>query len=327
MKFKLNDENSYQVEIDKYQYILIDIEDLQKLFFSEKIKSKKWKFDNNNLLYTKNSNNDPVYFLSLLFDIKLKYADWIFKNNNKNDYRKKNIEFKILNEKKVTENIKIKFPEDIEIICKFKGHIPTLGKSSGKMLNSHWLINKKNNKEDIFYMMYCEPGCFCYFSPESYNKIIKYDDGNYITWFKIQTGYIGAHFDKTIYYMHQIIMDSYDHGNKKENIDHINQNKLDNKLCNLRITIQLDQNKNQGKEKRSRNYNAIKLPDEIKNEILPKYVVYRKEVRNKETGVFREYFEIKHPKLDKQWSSSKSKDITIVEKLQQAKDKIRDIDN
>ena len=75
--------------------------------------------------------------------------------------------------------------------------------------------------------------------------------------------------------------------------------------------------------KRVRKCNAIELPVDISENMIPKYVVYYKECYNKDKMLFREFFKIeKHPKLinyKKHLTSSKSKKITIVEKLEQIK--------
>ena len=83
--------------------------------------------------------------------------------------------------------------------------------------------------------------------------------------------------------------------------------------------------------KRVRKCNAIELPIDISENMIPKYVVYYKECYNKEKMLFREFFKIeKHPKLfnyKKHLTSSKSKKITIVEKLEQIKLILKTIEN
>jgi hypothetical protein len=83
--------------------------------------------------------------------------------------------------------------------------------------------------------------------------------------------------------------------------------------------------------KRVRKCNAIELPIDISENMIPKYVVYYKECYNKEKLLFREFFKIeKHPKLfnyKKHLTSSKSKKITIVEKLEQIKLILKTIEN
>jgi len=74
--------------------------------------------------------------------------------------------------------------------------------------------------------------------------------------------------------------------------------------------------------KRERKYNAVKLPCELKQEEIPKYVTYYKEYYNVQKKLYREFFKIeKHPKMikNKVYVSSKSNKINILEKLEEIK--------
>jgi hypothetical protein len=74
--------------------------------------------------------------------------------------------------------------------------------------------------------------------------------------------------------------------------------------------------------KRERKYNATKLPCELKQEEIPKYVSYYKECYNVQKKLYREFFKIeKHPKMikNKVYISSKSNKINILEKLEEIK--------
>jgi hypothetical protein len=82
--------------------------------------------------------------------------------------------------------------------------------------------------------------------------------------------------------------------------------------------------------KRLRKNNAIQLPPEIKQEMIPKYVVYYKECYNKEKKLYRDFFKIeKHPLIinKKIYVSSKSNKVTIIEKLDQIKKILYNIEN
>ena len=74
--------------------------------------------------------------------------------------------------------------------------------------------------------------------------------------------------------------------------------------------------------KRERKHNAIKLPENLDQSMIPKYVGYYKECYNYEKKLYREFFKIeKHPlqKKNKVYISSKSNKLTILEKLEQIK--------
>ena len=82
--------------------------------------------------------------------------------------------------------------------------------------------------------------------------------------------------------------------------------------------------------KRVRKSNAVKLPPEINESMIPKYVVYYKECYNREKMLFREFFKIeKHPKVTSKrvYTSSKSNKINILDKLKQIKKILENIEN
>ena len=108
----------------------------------------------------------------------------------------------------------------------------------------------------------------------------------------------------------------------KKTIDHINRDKMDNRRENLRFANMSEQNSNKDKQKRQKN--ACKLPDGILQTDLPIYVCYNNRCYNKENNSWREFFTIhNHPKLDRSWESSKSNNVSIHEKLEQAKLKLQ----
>ena len=123
-------------------------------------------------------------------------------------------------------------------------------------------------------------------------------------------------------YLHRLLMENIPKPSEKHNtVDHINQIKTDNRMYNLRWATQSEQNENMGK--RARKKNARELPDEIKDVELPKYVVY---YYDKSTE--QHYFQIeKHPKLEagKRPKTTKSKKISITDKLEQAKQMLKDL--
>ena len=82
--------------------------------------------------------------------------------------------------------------------------------------------------------------------------------------------------------------------------------------------------------KRERKHNAVKLPESIIQESIPKYVTYYKECYNIQKKLYREFFKIeKHPKMvkGKVYNSSKSNKIHILEKLEEIKKILEKLNN
>ena len=163
------------------------------------------------------------------------------------------------------------------------------------------------------------------------------DELKHITWSLIMPCnkfYIQHGKTKTLdhYYLHEYILrlnniQKPDDG-KTYSVDHINRDTLDNRLENLRWATQSEQNQNT--DKRERKHNARELPDGITQKDMPKYVTYNEEIYNKEKNLKRNYFRIeKHPSLtnskNKSWTSSKSNNISIKDKLAEAYKKLQDL--
>lgn len=88
---------------------------------------------------------------------------------------------------------------------------------------------------------------------------------------------------------------------------------------------------NSNYQKKNRKNNAIVLPDDISNIILPKYVVYHNECYNKEKSLYRNFFRIENYPFDisfnikKNICSSKSNKVSIIQKLEEIKYKLNEL--
>ena len=336
----------FEVSINNIK-LLIDVDDFELvgniIGYSCKYISPKWMIDEDeNLLYTHNTNYGKIYLIELIYKFSIKEYDYTFLDKNNYNYRKCNIEIRSIYEKYL--------PNDVEIIENYIGHLIKLGKHSGETKNPYWLVMSNNVIDDsvddqkVFYIMYCgiKAGehIFTKFSQESLEKVLKIDDKEYPTWIivaenksngdGINNNYISTKVNEKNTYLHAHIMDHSGFGKGQMSVDHINRDKLDNRLSNLRIVSQSEQNKNAGK--RNRKVNAQPLPDELIDKVLPKFVVYYHEkVYNakKEFVYFRDYFQIeKHPLLgDKKIRSSKSTKIDINEKLNFIKNELKNVEN
>ncbi len=237
-------------------------------------------------------------------------------------------------------NMSIPIPEGFTVGKRIDGIVNTMGKSAG--LEQNWGYNAIDTTGKECILLYCNPGNYTIIDKDCLSRIRSVNDKQ-ISWFIGKNGYTGCRTiineKDTVLTLHQYLMNHYGNGKGQSSIDHINRNKLDNRLSNLRITTQSVQNEN--RDKVSRHKTAKSLPDEIKDIILPKFVVYYKEKVGSDT--YREFFTVEgHPiqKLKengteneqtkqlsaRRWATTKSNKVDIKDKLEQAKSYIAELD-
>lgn len=170
-----------------------------------------------------------------------------------------------------------------------------------KVLERTWRINNKSRKNEKRERMY----------------VYSYKNGN----------------NKQIS-LHQLITGHYGkgYGPGQRNVDHIDRNPFNNRQSNLRVVSQSVQNKNVGKKNTRKD--AMERPPEIKEAQCPvgaywiKRAVLSKGVK---TGEYTWKVEIKNHEaiskgLIKRWSSKGGKKKTPTEHVQQAIDKLTEMD-
>ena len=333
IKFKINEE--YLLKI-----ISVKIEDVN--YYS------KW-FNKDNKIYA-NVNNCNINIVKYLFnkinDTKFRYN---IINDNEYDYRLENIKINISN-KKNRENTFIKMikppvfykPNEIRIIQEFEGNKINSGSCSGKFNNNYRLveiINETDESKKRYYEMFVNiyneenletnpttnPSTNTKFSfifdEASLPKILKLTIDNTIinnpSWLMSTNQYIWHRSsNEIIIYLHRYLMNCIIGDNKT--IDHINNNKLDNRLSNLRISTMSQQNMNRPNVSRKHDLNSILNPtnDTSIPNIQTKSLLFINQ--KKSDGL--EYFSIEISKArtkdeEIKDNSSKSRLLTLNEKL------------
>lgn len=279
--------------------------------------------------YFKNYKKD-IRLIDILYPDK-NILEVEFKNNDHNDYLPDNLIIK-LNPR--FENSFME-PSNYQILEEGTSVLIKEGSCAGEYRNMYWKV--KDSEDSTYYLMHIKDELYTKISKRDINKVLTFSGSDENkkdfrpTWRLFQNGYVCCTINNglkpKVYYLHQLIMDVHDEDmtNFEKTVDHINQDKLDNRRQNLRLVNMSVQNANRSKPERRKD--ACELPDGIEQKDLPKYVVYRKEFLDKEKNKFREYFYIcNHPKLEKSWDTTKSNEISIKEKLRLVKLKLQELE-
>jgi hypothetical protein len=285
----------------------------------------KFEFVNGDDLYPSYANGfKRVSLQDFILGSRASNRCILFKNGNQRDLRRQNVQ--------VTHEKHMAVSALYQVIEYIPGHTTDQGIHANVMKNPMWRVRLDDGQERI--VMYCETDTYTLLCDQSLAVIREFEKnlGRRLTFYKLSNGYILAGAVKL--YMHQIITGCYGNGRgtKVVSVDHIDQNPLNNTWDNLRIATreEQEQNSNGIKEgtKRRRMGNARDLPDGITHDMLRKYVVYYEEIYNKEKNLMRNYFRIEgHPKLGKNWESTKSMKVDILAKLAAANKVVDDLAN
>ena len=316
----------------------------------------KW-FTKDKKIYC-NVNNCNINIVKYLFDkindTKFRYS---IKSEDNYDFRIENIKVYKPSAKNTEDRFirmispPIFYKEDeIRIIQEFQGHKITAGHHSGKYNNNYRLveiINEPDVSKKRYYEMYV--GVYnevnednevnevnednelnntitntkfsFIFDESSLPKILKLEANNLIiknpSWLIPTNQYIcNRPSNRQLIYLHRYLMDCVIGDNKT--VDHINNNKLDNRLCNLRIATMSEQNMNRANVTRKNDLNTILNP--TNDETIPKIETKSLLFINKKNSDGLEYFSLEISKArtkgeEVRENSSKSSLLTLKEKL------------
>lgn len=170
---------------------------------------------------------------------------YILKNKDPMDLTKKNIKYVDLTPNK-------------NILSSNEGH-----KVGYRMVNPYWRV-KSNNGE--YYMMYIKEGKYVKFSTKHLNLVKNR------SWFLSTTGYATTHYNGKTTYLHKLILDEAGYCSQLLKVQHTNDNKLDNRIPNIKI-INHKPESLKGKKKRKINFKKI-------DAIMPTWISYTQQYRN-----------------------------------------------
>lgn len=226
--------------------------------------------------------------------------------------------------------------QNYKLLKYYSGHYTKFDKFTNPM----WLVT--DAKDETYVIMYIKAidqqkneYVYTILDEADLSYLICSKTGNPFSWHLCNSYIACKNANGVNMYLHGHLMHyNKEHRSKNLSIDHINQNKMDNRRSNLRIATQSLQNQNQGKKNRMKN--ARQLPDALVDYLesinktnLPKFVTYNVDTVKGPRGDYqRDFFRIESTELlnrmgKKSWASSKSTKVSIVDKYKQTVEMIR----
>ena len=350
-KFKINEEYLIKiicVKLDNVIYyplwfykdkkIIANIQTTNNNYNINIVKYLFNKINNNKFRYTIRSDDE--------FDFRFENIKTNIKNNTNS--QSNNIQTNLQSNNilaNIPTNIKRKFikmdsppifykEDEIKIIQEFQGHILNDGHHINKYYNNYRLveiINETNESKKRYYEMFVgllynksntlNTKFSFIFDEVSLPKILKLEANNLIinnpSWLIATVQYIYTRpSNDQLIYLHRYLLGCNNGDNKT--IDHINNNKLDNRLCNLRIATMSEQNMNRANVTRKNDLNSILNP--TNDATIPRIETKSLLFINKKKSDGLEYFAVEISKArirgkEIKESSTKSSLLTLKEKL------------
>ena len=332
-KFKINENNLLKI-------INVRIDDAN--YYT------KW-YNKSNKIYC-NVNNTNINIIKYLFDkINDSKFSYSIRNDDDYDFRIENIKVYKPSKKNTGDRfIRMDSPsvfykeDEIRIIQEFQGHKIVSGPHYGKYFNNYRLveiINETDESKKRYYEMFVGVydeddedenngitesinAKFSFiFDEASLPKILKLESNDLIinnpSWLIATVQYICTRpSNGQLIYLHRYLSSCKNGDNKT--IDHINNNKLDNRLSNLRVATMSEQNMNRANVTRKNDLNSILNP--TNDETIPRIETKSLLFINKKKSDGLEYFSLEISKArtrDKEIreNSSKSSILSLKEKL------------